>query len=130
LALTLVLTIVVGLLLGLFIHFVTLLWLIRCFGPKLASLCHIEVTHHSSTAVNPLQGIRAPSIPAVDAASLAAAAATDHSPQFFDIGPSYAEEQLAKKEEAERREGAVLMELFQQNLLLREQMDQLEPETV
>jgi hypothetical protein len=125
--LVLVLTIVVGLMLGLMIHFVTVLWLIRCFGSKLASLLHIEVTHHSPSPVNPLQEIRVPSVPAVDAHS-ADGAAPDHAPQLFDIGPTFEEERLTKLQEAERREGAVLMELFQQNLHLREQMDQLEVE--
>ena len=44
----------------------------------------------------------------------------------FDIGPSYEDELNQKKKEAQQKEEAVLRELFQQNMSLREQIDQLE----
>jgi hypothetical protein len=47
----------------------------------------------------------------------------------FDLGPSYEEERQAKLQALEQQELAVLQEVFEQNLRLREEIDRLEEES-
>jgi hypothetical protein len=44
----------------------------------------------------------------------------------FDLGPTYAEEMRRREDEVRQREEAVLRHIFEQNLRLREQIDELE----
>jgi hypothetical protein len=57
-------------------------------------------------------------------------AETAMAPQPFDIGPSYEEELRTRNQEKQQRESAILMEIFQDNLRMREQVRQFEAEAV
>ncbi|MFO0928823.1 MAG: hypothetical protein U0736_17685 [Gemmataceae bacterium] len=48
--------------------------------------------------------------------------------EFFDLGPSYEEEQQMKQDALRAQEQAVLQQVFEENLKLRQELDELGPD--
>jgi hypothetical protein len=48
----------------------------------------------------------------------------EHTPERFDLGPTFEEERLLKEAQAKQQEEAVLQHLLEENLRLQEQIEQ------
>jgi len=109
-----------ALLTGLLIHVVALLFLLRRYGAQLAPLFRVELVHTQTT------GNTAPSsVPSPGAVPLLPEEAEEQGPEQFAFGPTYEEVRRLKAETGKQQQEGLLRELFQQNVRLREQLEQL-----
>jgi hypothetical protein len=109
--------------LGLLIHLIALILILRRYGAHLARVFRVEL-------VNPAAAGIVGQVTAAGAQTVAAGPATEevtHSStaESFDLGPTYAEELREKQEALCQQEEAVLRHIFELNMQMREQLGQL-----
>jgi hypothetical protein len=109
--------------LGVLIHLIALALILRRYGAHLARVFRTEL-------VNPEAVGFVGQVSAAGAQALAAGPATIEVTQIstaeaFDIGPTYAEEMRQKQEALRQQEEAVLRQIFELNLHMREQAGEL-----
>jgi hypothetical protein len=123
-------SILAGLVLGPLVVFAALVVVLRRYGIHSGSLFRVEVVNASSG----VPWAAAPSVPVgppqagralVPAAEGAAGTEQVEAPagEYFDLGPSYEEERLAKEETQRQQNEALLRMVFEDNLALREQLE-------
>jgi len=109
--------------LGVLIHLIALVLILRRYGAHLARVFRVEL-------VNPAAVGFVGQVSAAGAQTLAAGPATKEVTQSstaetFDIGPTYAEEMRQQQEALRQEEEAVLRHIFELNMHMREQLGQL-----
>jgi hypothetical protein len=110
-------------LLGVLIHLIALVLILRRNGAHLARVFRVEL-------VNPAAVGFVGQVSAAGAQTVAAGPSTEEVTQSstaetFDIGPTYAEEMREKQEALRQQEEAVLRHIFELNMQMREQLGQL-----
>jgi hypothetical protein len=90
----------------------------RRFGMSLDALRRLQLTGSEAAAPAELQ-------PRIDSANESLAGPA--SGEAFDLGPSYAEEMRLRDEARHQQEQAILRQIYEQNVKLREQIGALEP---
>ncbi len=109
--------------LGVLIHLIALVLILRRYGAHLARVFRVEL-------VNPAAVGFVGQVSASGAQTVAADPATEEetpssTAETFDIGPTYAEEMQQKQEAQRQQEEAVLRHIFELNVQMREQLGQL-----
>jgi hypothetical protein len=109
--------------LGVLIHLIALVFIMRRYGTHLAQVFRVEL-------VNPTAAGFVGQVSAAGAQTVAAGPAPEEVTQSstaetFDIGPTYAEEMQQKQEALRQQEEAVLRHIFELNVQMREQLGQL-----
>jgi hypothetical protein len=109
--------------LGVLIHLIALVLILRRNGAHLARVFRVEL-------VNPAAVGLVGQVSAAGAQTVAAGPATTEvrqssTAETFDIGPTYAEEMRQKQEALRQQEEAVLRHVFELNMQMREQLVQL-----
>lgn len=121
--------VLIGLFLGLLVHMVALLWVVRRLGRQLAPLFRLEVVNRGesqgSAATGPISYSRV-----VCADEPLGARETVNPQRKFDLGPSYEDELAQKIKDKKQQENAILEEVFQQNVQLQSQIKDLESAAV
>jgi hypothetical protein len=108
--------------LGVLVHLIALVFILRRYGVHLARVFRVELVNPSavgfvgqvSTAAQPVA--TGPAIEDVPPSSTA---------ETFDLGPTYAEEMRQKQEALHQQEEAVLRSIFELNMQMRAQLGQL-----
>ena len=108
--------------LGVLIHLIALVLILRRYGAHLARVFRVEL-------VNPAAVGFVGQVSASEAQTVAADPATEEETQSstaetFDIGPTYAEEMQQEQEAQRQQEEAVLRHIFELNVQMREQLGQ------
>jgi hypothetical protein len=115
--------IVGALFVGVLIHLIALVLILRRYGAHLDRVFRVELVNHAALGfVGQVSGAEAQIFaadPATKEVTLSSTAGT------FDIGPTYAEEMRQKQEAMRQQEEAVLRHIFELNLHMREQLGQL-----
>jgi hypothetical protein len=111
--------IVGAVLLGVLIHLIALVVILRRYSARLAQLSRVEPASVGFVGQEAAAG----------AQTVAAIAATSEAPlsstaESFDIGPTYAEEMQQKQQAQNQQEEAMLRHIFELNLQMREQLRQ------
>lgn len=109
--------------LGVLIHLIALVLILRHYGAHLARVFRVELVNPAAVGI-------VGQVSAAGAQTVAAGPATEEVTQSstaetFDIGPSYAEEMRGKQEALRQQEKAVLQHIFELNMQMREQLGQL-----
>jgi hypothetical protein len=109
--------------LGVLIHLIALVLILRRYGAQLARVFRVEL-------VNPAAVGFVGQVSAAGARTVAAGPATTELTQSstaetFDIGPTYAEEMRQRQEALRQQEEAVLRHIFELNMQMRGQLGQL-----
>jgi hypothetical protein len=109
--------------LGLLIHLIALVLILRRYAAHLARVFRVELVNPAAVGI-------VGQVSAAGAQTVVAGPATEEVTQSstaetFDIGPTYAEEMREKQEALCQQEKAVLRHIFELNMQMREQLGQL-----
>jgi hypothetical protein len=109
--------------LGVLIHLIALVFIMRRYGAGLAQVFRVELLNPPAVGfvgqVSAAEGQTVAAEPATEEVTQSGTAET------FDIGPTYAEEMQQKQEALRQQEEAVLRNIFELNMQMREQLSQL-----
>lgn len=116
--------IVGAVLIGVLIHLIALVLILRRYGTHLARVFRVELVNP------PVVGFVGQMSAGAETQSVAASPASKEVTQSstaeaFDIGPTYAEEMQQKQEALRQQEEAVLRHIFELNMQMREELGQL-----
>jgi len=109
--------------LGVLIHLIALVFIMRRYGAHLAQVFRVELVN--PTAVGFVGQVSAAGVQTIAADPAIEDVAQSSTAETFDIGPTYAEEMQQKQEAQRQQEEAVLRHIFELNLQVREQLGRL-----
>ena len=110
-------------LLGVLIHLIALVFILRRYSAHLARVSRFELANPA--AVGFVGEESAAGSQTVAAGSAPGEETQSSTAETFDIGPTYAEEMQQKQEALNNQEEAVLRQIFELNMQIREQLGQL-----
>jgi predicted lipid-binding transport protein (Tim44 family) len=115
--------IVGAVLLGVLIHLIALVLIMRRYSTYLARVSRVELVNPA--AVGFVGQESAPGAQTVAAAPATSEMIPSSTAETFDIGPTFAEELQQKQEALSQQEEAILRHIFELNMRMRDQLGQL-----
>ncbi len=109
--------------LGVLIHLIALVLILRRYGSQLARVFRVELVN--PTAVGLVGQVSAAGVQTVAADPATEELMQSSTAETFDIGPTYEEEMQQKQAALRQQEEAALRHIFELNMQMREQLGQL-----
>jgi hypothetical protein len=111
-------------LLGLLAHVAALLFLLHRYGSRLGPLFRVELTSPMPPMSQSPPPAEEPVV--IHTRAVGYTGRGETTGESFDLGPSYEEERRQKEEAVQQQEQAVLQQILEQNLRLREQIEHIQ----